>query len=872
MSFSTKTALTCIDSYKLGHADQYPPNTTRVYSNFTARSVNHLNVGHKYKTEYIVWAGIQNFLKELKELWDETFFLRKKEEVVAEFAELVAPFVGPRGFDVSRIEWLHDLGYLPLQIKALPEGAVVPVGVPVLTITNTLPEAYWLPNFLETHLSADLWKIPTSATISAYYRRIIEEYAELTGGSKEFITWQGHDFSVRGMSGIEDAARSGFGHLLSFSGTDNIPAVVLANKRYQGKSCFVGGSVPACYDDQTEVLTESGFKLFCALNKTEKVAQYHPDGTVDFVMPKEYFADKYTGNMVHFSKDGYRYFDTMVTPNHRMVRKNKKDGRVQFFEAGSEVNYSSRFGQISAGIGIGSKTTLSSIERLKIAFQADGSFSSRSESYNGERTGTIPIRFSLKKERKAERLRKICEEGGFAITESKHQDGYYSFRIALSEQLLKDFSWVNLSEVSHTWAVEFIEELTHWDGCSKKNTKHYTSTNKSCVDIAQAVGALAGYKTQFATYLDKRGDRKEIYSVTFTTNKNSVTGEDVTKTIVPYDGTVYCVSVPTKMLIVRRNGVVSVCGNTEHSVMCAGSKEGELETFRRLLKTYPSGVVSIVSDTWDFWRVITEYAKELKEEILSRTPDQFGLAKVVFRPDSGDPAKILCGYKVANVMSVYDTYGITEAENQGCEVVYAQDDEAYYKFESYDDGWSNAYELEEISEHEVKGAVQLLWEEFGGTINAQGYKTLNPHVGLIYGDSITPTRCDQILRELMEKGFASDNVVFGIGSYTFQYTTRDTLGFAMKATYVEESGKGQSIFKDPVTDSGTKKSARGLLCVVEGEDGYPKLLQDVTPEEERTGLLRTVFEKGELLVDESIDLIRARLAQNPLPYKFPAGS
>lgn len=291
-----------------------------------------------------------------------------------------------------------------------------------------------------------------------------------------------------------------------------------------------------------------------------------------------------------------------------------------------------------------------------------------------------------------------------------------------------------------------------------------------------------------------------------------------------------------------------------------------------ITKIYPSGVCSYVSDTYDFWGVITTVAPFFKEEILSRTPDQFGLAKVVFRPDSGDPVKILCGYKVANVKSVYDTYGMMEAENQGCEVVYAQDDEAYYQFESYDDGWSTSYEVDEISEHEVKGAVQLLWEEFGGTINAQGYKTLNPRVGLIYGDSITLARCDQILRELMEKGFASDNVVFGIGSYTFQYATRDTLGFAMKATYVEEYGKGQAIFKDPATDSGTKKSARGLLCVVEGEDGYPKLIQDVTPEQEKTGLLRTVFRNGELLVDESIDLIRARLALNPLPYKFPVGS
>ena len=77
---------------------------------------------------------------------------------------------------------------------------------------------------------------------------------------------------------------------------------------------------------------------------------------------------------------------------------------------------------------------------------------------------------------------------------------------------------------------------------------------------------------------------------------------------------------------------------TEHSVMCMGGEDDEIGTFRRLVtQTYPSGIVSIVSDTWDFWRVITEYAATLKPEILARTPDALGNAKVVFRPDSGDP-------------------------------------------------------------------------------------------------------------------------------------------------------------------------------------------------------------------------------------------
>jgi len=490
-----QTALTSIDSYKLGHADQYPEGTTKVYSNFTPRNNSYFNAPTEYKENTIVWFGLQAFIQELKELWDETFFKQPKEQVTKEFAGLVTPFCGPNGFDIKRLEVLHDLGYLPLQIKALPEGSKVQMNVPVLTITNTRSEEFWLPNFFETHLSTELWKASTSATISYTYRKIIDKYAELTGGSKEFVMWQGHDFSVRGMSGINDAAKSGAGHLLSFAGSDNIPALKLVNDCYYGKETFVAGSVPA----------------------------------------------------------------------------------------------------------------------------------------------------------------------------------------------------------------------------------------------------------------------------------------------------------------------------TEHSVMCAGGKDSEIDTFRQLIKTYPSGVVSIVSDTWDYFNVITNTAKELKEEILARTPDSLGLAKVVFRPDSGDPVKIICG-----------------------------DPEA------------------EVGSSQYKGSVECLAEIFGTTTNDKGFKTLNPRVGLIYGDSITMQRADEILKRLAAKGYASDNVVFGIGSYTFQYNTRDTFGFAMKATYVEINGEGQAIFKDPKTDSGLKKSAKGLLKVTKEGDTFV-LHNDVSKDGEQEGLLRTVFLNGTLLNQETFADIRSRL-------------
>ncbi|KAF1027287.1 MAG: hypothetical protein GAK29_00799 [Acinetobacter bereziniae] len=222
-------------------------------------------------------------------------------------------------------------------------------------------------------------------------------------------------------------------------------------------------------------------------------------------------------------------------------------------------------------------------------------------------------------------------------------------------------------------------------------------------------------------------------------------------------------------------------------------------------------MVSIVSDTWDFWRVITEFTVELKDEILARQPNALGLAKLVFRPDSGDPVKIICGDPEAQVGSpVY------------------------------------------------KGAVECLWEIFGGTETDLGYKVLNERVGLIYGDSITLERALKILQGLEAKGFASNNLVFGIGSYTYNYLTRDTFGFAVKATWGQVNGVSCELFKDPATDSGIKKSAKGLLRVEKSETGFV-LFDQQSPEQEQQGELDTVFENGQLIQECALNEIRERL-------------
>ena len=476
------------DYYKVGHVFQYPDNTTLVYSNLTPRK-------SRYDTiDEMVFFGLQYFIKEyLIDYFNDNFFTRDKPEVIAEYKRRIVTSLGAHLPTYGHLEKLHDLGYLPIEIKALPEGSRVPMKVPCLTIVNTIPEFYWLTNFLETILSAIIWQPCTSATIAHEYRKLLDRYAEETGMPGDFVQWQGHDFSFRGMSSLESAMISGMGHLLSFSGTDTIPAIDALEKYYHADADkeLIGGSVAA----------------------------------------------------------------------------------------------------------------------------------------------------------------------------------------------------------------------------------------------------------------------------------------------------------------------------TEHSVMCSGSKDGELETFKRLItKVYPSGIVSIVSDTWDLWKVCTEYLSALKDIVVHRD------GKVVIRPDSGDPVKIICG----------DPNGQTINER--------------------------------------KGVIELLWDIFGGTITNKGYKLLDPHIGAIYGDSINLERAEEICEGLKEKGFASQ-AVFGIGSFTYQYNTRDTFGLAMKATYVEINGEGREIFKNPVTDDGTKRSATGLLHV-KMENGKFVLIDRVTWEEEKQGELKTVFKNGQLVKEFTLKEIRQRLNED----------
>lgn len=233
------------DAYKTGHYRQFPPGTDLVYSNFTCRSDRLANVLPDFDHK-VVMFGLQGVCKWLlRDLWQTEFFSQPLAQILRKYQRRMDGALGAGAVSTGHIKKLHQLGYLPILIKALPEGSRVPMRVPLFTIVNTLPEFYWVVNYLETQLSAELWKSVTSATTAYEYRRLLTSYAEKTGSPADFVAWQGHDFSMRGMSGIYDAAQSGAGHLLSFTGTDTIPAIDYLEEYYHGELTFVGGSVPA---------------------------------------------------------------------------------------------------------------------------------------------------------------------------------------------------------------------------------------------------------------------------------------------------------------------------------------------------------------------------------------------------------------------------------------------------------------------------------------------------------------------------------------------------------------------------------------------------------------------------------------------------
>ena len=213
------------DTYKHTHPRMYPQNLTKLVSYLTPRK----NMSESYPN--MVFFGLQAFLKDLTQEFNANFFNRSISYLKDEYKHYMDIQIGFENTEWPKIEALHKLGYLPLEIRALPEGSIVNMGIPVVEMTNTHPEFAWVVQWVECVLQAELWAPCAYATIGKAYHDLAEKYySETTDGADPFMAMA--DFGMRGMSCMEDSIRASASWLLSFNKTSTIPALPYIDKHY----------------------------------------------------------------------------------------------------------------------------------------------------------------------------------------------------------------------------------------------------------------------------------------------------------------------------------------------------------------------------------------------------------------------------------------------------------------------------------------------------------------------------------------------------------------------------------------------------------------------------------------------------------------
>lgn len=293
------------DFYKVSHAMNvtgtntpalHPEKIETVYETLTPRQ----NTYFPYDNRMVVF-GYEYFAHKLIEEWQTEFFNKPWDDIKDDFKVFEA-MSNEQVYNsvVAKFKELHDLGYLPIEMMSLPEGTLVPMRVPVLTIRNTKKEFYWLPGYLETTLLANTFVTSSLASVARQFRKVAEKYAQKSADNSDYIDYQFHDFSQRGQHGDDAAVLAGIGHLTSFKGTDAIPAVKALMDLYGNYSTTYGASVVATEHSIMESLGgEFGTNRRGQLKAYRSLIERNPNGVlsvvsdtynywdvIDYVLPK----------------------------------------------------------------------------------------------------------------------------------------------------------------------------------------------------------------------------------------------------------------------------------------------------------------------------------------------------------------------------------------------------------------------------------------------------------------------------------------------------------------------------------------------------------------------------------------------------------
>lgn len=215
------------DFYKTTHERQYNPDMAYIYSVGTPR------LSRLPDIDKITYFGGQAFCYEyLQKAFNECFFNKDEDEVMAEYNDLLSYTIGEGTYNEERIRSLHRLGYLPIAMYAVPEGTETAIGVPQVAFVNTHPDFAWLTNAIETLWSSYIWHIQVSVEVGKRYRKIVEKYRNLTCDDTVRTATLLGDFSMRGQQSPDAAIKSSAGWLLSFENTATVPAIKWLEENY----------------------------------------------------------------------------------------------------------------------------------------------------------------------------------------------------------------------------------------------------------------------------------------------------------------------------------------------------------------------------------------------------------------------------------------------------------------------------------------------------------------------------------------------------------------------------------------------------------------------------------------------------------------
>ncbi len=317
-----------------------------------------------------------------------------------------------------------------------------------------------------------------------------------------------------------------------------------------------------CFCQDTKVLTPKGWKYFRDLNGSDRVAQVAEDNSISFVKPLNYIEKpSSTYKMLQVrSVDGH--IDMLVTEGHRIAYEYK--GKQCITTASKFLPYQGKKIRRSFS-SKGGFSKLSSLERLSIAFQADGHVK---KDCDGSKLGYIVHYFYFAKQRKIDRLESILIDGNYAY-DKVWDGGYTLFKVKLPNKLCKDLSWVNLEQINTEWAREFLEEVSHWDSHIDKNgLVTYYTRNIKAIEIVLAVASLANiYHSGYRVRKDDRSEKfSDMYTISYRDRLQPLSdGQSIRRGMswVMYTGKVYCVTVPSGKILVQRNGKTYVSGNCE---------------------------------------------------------------------------------------------------------------------------------------------------------------------------------------------------------------------------------------------------------------------------------------------------------------------